>query len=495
MYISNFRIYQGALTQYQVSSLSSFNLNAVSSNGNIYLFWYGFANSSSFTIQRGTASGGPYTVVAANVANQLSYTDSGLAAGTYYYVAVAGGVTSNQVKVIMSNPVVVNTYLTFDQTSGTVAVDSSGNGNNASLVNNATFIQGYINNAVLLDNNNSTNGTGYVSLPTGFYDNLADFSITAWVNINNLTNRMRVFDFGYGTQRSFMFTPSNANGVATFSISLNGFNQSISANNALPTQQWVHLAVTLSGTTGIFYVNGKLWAQGAIQIAPYQIAAGMSGITANNWIGRSQSSAPVGSDPYFDGLIDDFRIYSAALPANTILNLAQFSEMDTYLTFGQVNGTLVLDQSGNQNHGQLVGNANITTGIVNSSVSLDGSSGYVLLPSNLIINSLDFTIAAWVSHVEKFYIDIHEPVRGKEDPFRRGVPSFLNSQTQKPSRSENQPILEKGKKQLASGGIRTAFGLWSLGWKFHHVDHTFFGLRGRPRITSVSFWDFLTPPS
>ena len=386
-------------------------MNAVSSNGNIYLFWYGFANSSSFTIQRGTASGGPYTTVAANVANQLSYTDSGLAAGTYYYVAVAGGVTSNQVKVVMSNPVVVNTYLTFDQNNGTVAVDSSGNGNNASLVNNATFVQGYINNAVLLNNNNNTNGTGYVSLPTGFYDNLADFSITAWVNINNLTNGMRVFDFGYGTQRYFMFTPSNARGVASFNISLNGFTQTISAGNALPTQQWVHLAVTLSGTTGSFYVNGDLWAQGAIQIAPYQIAAGMSGITANNWIGRSQSSAPVGSDPYFDGLIDDFRIYSAALPAYTISSLANFNQMDTYLTFGQLNGTLVLDQSGNNNNGQLVGNANITTGIVNSAVSLDGSSGYVLLPSNLIINSLDFTIAAWVSHVEKFYIDIHEPVQ------------------------------------------------------------------------------------
>ena len=177
----------------------------------------------------------------------------------------------------------MNTYLTFDQNNGTVAVDSSGNGNNAILVNNATFVQGYINNAVLLDNNNITNGTGYVSLLTGFYNNLADFSITVWVNIDNLTNWMRVFDFGYGTQRYFMFTPSNDRGVATFTISLNGFTQSISAGNALPTQQWVHLAVTLSGTTGIFYVNGKLWAQGAIQIAPYQIAAGMSGITANSF--------------------------------------------------------------------------------------------------------------------------------------------------------------------------------------------------------------------
>ena len=39
--------------------------------------------------------------------------------------------------------------------------------------------------------------------------------------------------------------------------------------------------------------------------------------TTNNWIGRSQFAV----DPLFDGLIDDFRIYSRALTATEIAAL------------------------------------------------------------------------------------------------------------------------------------------------------------------------------
>jgi len=41
------------------------------------------------------------------------------------------------------------------------------------------------------------------------------------------------------------------------------------------------------------------------------------GNTANNWIGRSQFAV----DPFFDGFIDDFRIYSRALSATEIAAL------------------------------------------------------------------------------------------------------------------------------------------------------------------------------
>ena len=41
------------------------------------------------------------------------------------------------------------------------------------------------------------------------------------------------------------------------------------------------------------------------------------GNTANNWIGRSAFTA----DPYFDGLVDDFRVYNRALTAAEITAL------------------------------------------------------------------------------------------------------------------------------------------------------------------------------
>jgi hypothetical protein len=41
------------------------------------------------------------------------------------------------------------------------------------------------------------------------------------------------------------------------------------------------------------------------------------GATANNWLGRSQFT----TDPYFDGTMDDFRIYKRALLQSEIVAL------------------------------------------------------------------------------------------------------------------------------------------------------------------------------
>lgn len=81
--------------------------------------------------------------------------------------------------------------------------------------------------------------------------------------------------------------------------------QVIDSTAALPTGQWVHVAETLSGHVGTRYVNGAVaGTNAAMQFAPIRL-----GSTSQNWLGRSQYSA----DPYFNGLIDEIRIYQGAL--------------------------------------------------------------------------------------------------------------------------------------------------------------------------------------
>jgi hypothetical protein len=95
----------------------------------------------------------------------------------------------------------------------------------------------------------------------------------------------------------------------------NGSEQQITGSSALPTGQWVHVAVTKSGNTGTLYVNGSaVGSNNSMSLSPSSLSS-----TNQNWIGRSQYSA----DPYMDGRVDDFRIYNRALSASEVDDLAE----------------------------------------------------------------------------------------------------------------------------------------------------------------------------
>ena len=76
----------------------------------------------------------------------------------------------------------------------------------------------------------------------------------------------------------------------------------------------MHLAVTLSGTRGTLYVDGTAaGSSDAIAFAPFQL-----GSTTQNWLGRSQYAA----DPFFNGRMQDLRLYAGALTAAQVAALA-----------------------------------------------------------------------------------------------------------------------------------------------------------------------------
>jgi len=202
-----------------------------------------------------------------------------------------------------TDPVV---WYKFDETSGTTASDSSGNGKTATLVNGPTWAGGFFANAVSLDGTND-----YVSLPTGIVSTLTDFSISCWVNLGANNGWNRIFDFGTGTTVNMFLTPSAGGGAIRYAITTSGAGgeQRINGTSALPTGSWQYVVVTLSGSTGTLYVNGVQVGQNtSMTLKPSSL-----GNTNQNYIGKSQYG-----DPYFKGLIDDFRIYDRALTAAEI---------------------------------------------------------------------------------------------------------------------------------------------------------------------------------
>ncbi|HUC83910.1 MAG TPA: LamG-like jellyroll fold domain-containing protein [Candidatus Acidoferrales bacterium] len=79
----------------------------------------------------------------------------------------------------------------------------------------------------------------------------------------------------------------------------------------LPTNQWVHVAVTYNGSVASLYTNGVLVESGAVSIPPTAFNPAL------NYLGESQWP----SDPMFSGALDEVRVYNYALSGAQIAQL------------------------------------------------------------------------------------------------------------------------------------------------------------------------------
>jgi glucuronoarabinoxylan endo-1,4-beta-xylanase len=201
-------------------------------------------------------------------------------------------------------PALAHRY-SFSETSGTVVADSIGGaGWNGTLPNGGIFSGGQLTTAA--------SSQQYVSLPAGIVSTVTNFTIEAWVKLNSTANWTRIFDFGNNTTTYMFLTPQNGTtSRLRFAITTagGGNERQITGTSALAAGVWYHVAVTLSGTTGVLYLNGvPVGTNNAVTLNPSSL-----GSTANNYLGKSQYP-----DPYFNGLFDEFRIYSVALSAGEI---------------------------------------------------------------------------------------------------------------------------------------------------------------------------------
>jgi hypothetical protein len=172
----------------------------------------------------------------------------------------------------------------------------------ATPVGGASQAPGLVGTAFALD------GAGqYVSLPTGLLWHMVDFTVAAWVKLGPFTGSPRIVDFGTGPTVTMYLTPSSDAGPVRFAITTSGVpgEQRVNGAAALPTDRWVHVAVSKSALVATLYVNGVPVGQNAnVRLYPARL-----GNTPNNWIGRSQNAA----DPFLAGLVDDLRIYQRGL--------------------------------------------------------------------------------------------------------------------------------------------------------------------------------------
>ena len=221
-------------------------------------------------------------------------------------------------------------YYKCNETSGTTLTDSSGNGHHGTLHGTFSFGTGKVGDALIL----AKSGSGYAALPPSVFAGKKNITIATWVWVTTLDNWSRIFDTGImespplelgpgeGTTYMMLTPKSEHTGNLRFAISTNGFlnEESLNTTSATPVNTWIHVAIVLveaNGGAGWLYINGSPVVQNeATTIQPDDLGA-----IDYAFIGRSQFT----NDPYFDGKIDELRVYDRELSASDIADLVRFT--------------------------------------------------------------------------------------------------------------------------------------------------------------------------
>ncbi|AQQ08302.1 Laminin G domain protein [Sedimentisphaera cyanobacteriorum] len=193
----------------------------------------------------------------------------------------------------------------------------------------------FFNNSDAEDPNNAYGQ--YATLPEGIA-NYEDITISAWVYRNGGSEWQRIFGFGNDTS-TYMYMTPDSGGDPGFRFVINdGTSEVVMETSTWVTSgQWHHVAVTLGGDTGRLFLNGEQIAMNE-SMTPNPNSFNPS----NNLIGDSQWEA----DPYYNGLMDDFRIYSYALTPTEIAQLYTDIKTDEYICVPDENNPISYDVNG-----------------------------------------------------------------------------------------------------------------------------------------------------
>jgi GH43 family beta-xylosidase len=202
----------------------------------------------------------------------------------------------------------------LDEASGSVAVDSSGNGNDGTVVGTAAWAgeQG------LTFDGSST----YVKAPNNIMSGLDSISVAFDVYIDS-DQPTPYFLYGFGNTNSatgygdgYLFTTGTnfRTAIATGDWNTEQ-NTRASSSDALDRGQWKHVAYTQTGNTGTLYEDGVAIATNtSVTTKPGDIG---NGTTTANYVGKSNYSG----DRLFKGKIRDFRVYDRALASDEVYEL------------------------------------------------------------------------------------------------------------------------------------------------------------------------------
>ncbi|MHC4230289.1 MAG: LamG domain-containing protein, partial [Planctomycetota bacterium] len=197
-------------------------------------------------------------------------------------------------------------YWSFDEGSGDRVFDSSGNGNDGTI-NGASWGEGKYGPALHFNAQDN-----YVEVPTSeSLETETNVTVAAWINwIDAGDGWLCILANGQqgGPWENYGLFVNRGGGFLYFTLSLDGGHVTQQTpNNAVQPDEWLHACATWDGSMARIYVNGEMvlgQAQSGTLVPP--------GLPLR--IGHRDGSAH-----YYNGIIDDVRVYNHALTEVEIL--------------------------------------------------------------------------------------------------------------------------------------------------------------------------------
>ncbi len=198
----------------------------------------------------------------------------------------------------------------LDETSGTVAADSSGTGLDGTLRGGGTWVAGRIGGAWQGDG-----ADDYIDLGNSATLDLSgagQATIAAWVNPAVTKTHNTIITKGEWRDAYSLLIKGDTNPP---NLLWTGNDTPVFSADPVPLGEWTHVAVTINANLANFYINGKLNGP-ADQDRGQAIDNNPADHTE---IGREdRSDDGTSARWYFNGMLDDVRLYNEALPEEQI---------------------------------------------------------------------------------------------------------------------------------------------------------------------------------
>ncbi len=308
-------------------------------------------------------------------------------------------------------------YWSFNEGTGTVATDFSGNGNTGTLVNEGSGFPLWVGGKrgkALDSNNNGSNVTidGIVNdVATG------NFTVAFWFKprtlIDSSDSVIVMFDMADpSSNNDILFQAGNnvalseANGALVASIGRSGGYDTLrSTQTSWSAGVWYHAVLTYSTVSGsVLYINGVSNDTDAATTRGSTLAT-----TATLF-----KTAPSDIN-FYDGAMDEVRVYNRALSPTEVAELYRAGAvlqkppnnlgLVGYWSFNEGTGTVATDFSGNGNHGAMTNFANPPTaasgwnpGKRGTALALDGSNDLITVQDSdsLRLATNQMTVSFWL---------------------------------------------------------------------------------------------------